>query len=266
MLAGCKKKEDPASAELKAQMQEAEQKQEVATTATMQTEAQPYISTETTTTEDGFIMMGTVLTGYSGTNTNITIPDSVTSIEQGAFRDCTSLTNVTIPNSVTSIETYAFQNCFGLASVTIPNSVTSIDYGAFFSCTSLASVTIPDSVTSIGKFAFNGCTSLASVIIPNSVTSIVEGAFSGCTSLASVTIPNSVQEIWADAFTRCTSLASVTFQGTIAANNFGESQGIDHVRPPNTFDGDLQEKYLAGGIGTYTTTAPVNDDSKWTKQ
>jgi len=28
----------------------------------------------------------------------------------------------------------------------------------------------------------------------------------------------------------------------------------------------LQEKYLAGGIGTYTTTAPVNENSKWTKK
>jgi len=28
----------------------------------------------------------------------------------------------------------------------------------------------------------------------------------------------------------------------------------------------LKEKYLAEGIGTYTTTAPVNYDSKWTKQ
>jgi len=29
----------------------------------------------------------------------------------------------------------------------------------------------------------------------------------------------------------------------------------------------LREKYLAGGIGTYKTTAPVNtDNSVWTKQ
>jgi hypothetical protein len=113
MLAGCKKKEN-------AQMQAAEQKQEVATTT--QTEVKPDTSTETeTTAEDGFKMTGTVLTGYSGTNKNITIPDSVTSIEQGAFRDCTSLTSVTIPNSVTSIEPFAFEKCSSLSSVTIPN-------------------------------------------------------------------------------------------------------------------------------------------------
>jgi hypothetical protein len=32
------------------------------------------------------------------------------------------------------------------------------------------------------------------------------------------------------------------------------------------FLGDLQNKYLAGGIGTYTTTAPVGSSSVWTKQ
>jgi ABC-type amino acid transport substrate-binding protein len=74
ILAGCRKKEDPASAELKAQMQEAEQKQEVATIVTTQTEAIPDTYTETTT-EDGFKMTGTVLTGYIGTNNNIIIPD-----------------------------------------------------------------------------------------------------------------------------------------------------------------------------------------------
>ena len=45
--------------------------------------------------------------------------------------DCTSLTNVTIPNSVTSIGSYAFVFCTSLTSVTIPNSVTSIGEAAF---------------------------------------------------------------------------------------------------------------------------------------
>lgn len=46
--------------------------------------------------------------------TNITIPESVTSIGGSAFRDCTGLTRITIPKSVTSIGGSAFRGCSGL--------------------------------------------------------------------------------------------------------------------------------------------------------
>ena len=71
--------------------------------------------------------------------------------------------NTTIPNSVTSIGDYAFYECTSLASITIPNSVTSIGDGAFRACSSLTSITIPNSVTSIGRVAFGYCSSLTSV-------------------------------------------------------------------------------------------------------
>ncbi len=91
--------------------------------------------------------------------------------------------NTTIPNSVTSIGNYAFYNCTGLTSITILNSVESIGMGAFYGCTGLTSITIPNSVTSIGMGAFYGCTGLMSISIPDSVTSIGESVLPSATTV-----------------------------------------------------------------------------------
>ena len=132
--------------------------------------------------------------------------------------------NVIIPNSVTSIGEYAFYNCTGLTSVTIPNSVTTIGESAFESCTGLTSVTIPNSVTTIGNYAFYECTGLTSVTIPNSVTTIENSTFYNCSGLTSVTIPNSVDSIGVYAFYNCTSIGRIDLKSvtppTINSNSF----------------------------------------------
>ena len=148
---------------------------------------------------------------------DLVIPNSVTSIGDAAFSDCSSLTSVTIPNSVKSIGLYAFYGCSSLTSVTIPESVTSIGSEAFYGCSSLTSVTIPNSVTSIGSEAFYKCSSLTSVTIGNSVTSIGDAAFAYCSSLTSVTIPNSVTSIGNSAFWECSSLTSVTIGNSVTS-------------------------------------------------
>ena len=155
----------------------------------------------------------------------------------------------TIPNSVTSIGDGAFENCISLSSVTIPNSVTNIGNWAFFGCNSLTNVAIPNSVISIGGYGFNWCTNLTSIsvdglnstyssvdgvlfnktqttlvqypagtaatsyTIPDSVTSIGKGAFEFGTHLTSVTIPDGVTRIGDGTFEGCTSLVGVYFSG-----------------------------------------------------
>ena len=93
----------------------------------------------------------------------INLPNSVTGIEEGAFKSCTRLTDINIPNSVTSIGPETFRNCTGLTSINIPGSVTTIGSNAFYDCTSLTDINIPNSVTSIGEQAFYNCDNLKSV-------------------------------------------------------------------------------------------------------
>lgn len=110
-----------------------------------------------------------------------TIPNSVTSIGNCAFGECTALTSIVIPNSVTALGRCAFMSCTGLVSVTIPNSVTSIDDSAFQNCTGLTSIDIPNSVVSIGRGVFSYCNALNDVycyIINPSIISMGSYVFS----------------------------------------------------------------------------------------
>ena len=169
--------------------------------------------------------------------TSLTIPYSVSSIGNRAFDDCRSLTSLTIPNSVISIGDHAFVFCFSLTSLTIPSSVTSIGDSAFSWCKSLTSLTIPNSVTSIGKGAFSLCSSLTSLTIPKSVTSIGNSAFEYCSSLTLLTIPNSVTSIGDSAFHKCSSLTSLTIPDsvtTIGDNVFSECSSLTSLTIPNS--------------------------------
>ena len=76
--------------------------------------------------------------------------------------------SISIPNSVTEIEDRAFEGCIKLKSFTIPNGVTSIGKDAFYRCSSLESIIIPNSVTSIGDWAFDGCYNLKTIYCKSS--------------------------------------------------------------------------------------------------
>ena len=171
--------------------------------------------------------------------TSIIIGDSITSIGNYAFSECSSLINVTIGDSITSIGEYAFSECSSLINATIGDRVISIGDCAFYKCSSLTKFngnlaskdgrcliingrlesfapaglneyTIPDNITTIGSVAFYGCSKLTRVTIPDSVTTIGGASFSNCSNLTHVTIPDNVTEIGAYAFSGCGKLTSIT--------------------------------------------------------
>ena len=114
-----------------------------------------------------------------------------------AFAFCSKLTGISIPDSVTNINDYAFTGCISLTNLIIPDSVTSIGYfNTFAYCTSFTSITIPDGIAIIGNGTFQYCTSLTSVTIPSSVTKIGQIVFDGCSNLTSITF-NGTKAEWA---------------------------------------------------------------------
>ena len=97
----------------------------------------------------------------------INLPNSVTGIEEGAFKSCTRLTDINIPNSVTSIGPETFKSCTSLTDINIPNSVTSIGEQAFYNCNRIKDIKMNESETTIiGSQAFHNISKDLTIYIP----------------------------------------------------------------------------------------------------
>ena len=131
------------------------------------------------------------------TRASYTVPETVSTIWNGAFMNCRFLTSITVDENnqdyssdedgvlfnkqKTKLIQYPIGNT--RASYTVPETVTVINHVAFSGCTALTSVTITGKVGHIYPSAFENCTSLESVSVGSSVNSIYKWAFRGCTSL-----------------------------------------------------------------------------------
>jgi len=180
---------------------------------------------------------------------SVSIPSSVTNIDNSAFHSCTNLTSITIPQSVETIGAWAFCGCTSLSTVNIEGSFSALDpwdiYNIFDNSCPITTINVPDLNTwlnikwntglqgvhlsyhlyingvevkdlvipagtkSIGRSAFQGCVGLTSVTIPESVETIGWGAFQYCDGLTSITIPTNMTSIGRSAFSDCNGLTSV---------------------------------------------------------
>ena len=159
-----------------------------------------------------------ILVKYRGNDTDVVIPYGVKEIAESAFvdlkgvermimecedYDAPEMETLTIPDSVTKIQEYAFAYCLNLAEVHIPDSVTSIGERAFEGCESLEEIRLPEKLTAIEEYTFFLCENLRKVNIPEGVTRIGKGAFDGI-DLKKVRIPKGVKELGEDAFPKGT--------------------------------------------------------------
>ena len=189
--------------------------------------------------EEDFVIENGTLVKYVGTDTDVVIPEGVTTIGCGVFCNM-NITSVTIPNSVKCIEHSAFKMT-NLTSVIIPEGVETIGSFAFMNCPKLESVSVPASATNIGCSVFentpwqntklakndffivNGVLLAASqklsgdIEIPNNVRIIQSFSCDYLYNITSVTVPNSVTDIGESAFEDCFALKYVVIPKSVTS-------------------------------------------------
>ena len=157
----------------------------------------------------------------SGTHlTSISIPDSVTTIGQYAFKNNAKLTNISFPDSVTVISDNAFSGCKKLISIRWSENLEQINYEAFQNCISLEEITFPKTVNTIGNLAFSNCTSLSSISFTDNnkggaYVDIQSSAFSNCTALKNISFSKNVRYLGDSSFSGCSSLVSIELDDAI---------------------------------------------------
>ena len=93
------------------------------------------------------------------------------------FEAMESLDEVTFGNSIGSLPDRCFRQCTNIKSVELPESLKSIGDNAFALCNHLTDIDLPGGLTYIGRYAFGECGGLTSITIPGSVTTIEVNAF-----------------------------------------------------------------------------------------
>lgn len=149
------------------------------------------------------------------------IPNSVTTISEGAFQYNKNLVNVSIGENVKTIGKWAFRSTEKLENVNISYGVTTIGNGAFMDCYSLKKVFIPDSVTSFGSSMFWNSSTLEEASLPSSLKTIPSNTFANCYALKSIDIPDEIESIESSAFANCNSLEKIILPDSVTT--VGES-------------------------------------------
>ena len=197
----------------------------------------------------------------------IALPNGLSTIAAGMFKDCYSLTKIVIPYTVATIGTEAFSGCTGLTELEFlptPEGTAPVDLqildaasyskSAFYRCNKLTEITFPERMTYLGAYAFGG----------EEAGRDADGVHSGYTAaLVTVKFPGTLKGIGKGAFSYAAYLTTVEFAaGTILENSgstaaIGESafegcDALEHITLPSTRpEGDTKYAYSIGKNAFY---------------
>lgn len=94
--------------------------------------------------------------------TQVTLPETLEKLGDGAFIGCGQLTEITVPSRINKIPDFAFSYCVGLKKVSLPDAVKEIGAYSFTGCESLTSINLQN-VEIFGDYAFTSCLSLSAI-------------------------------------------------------------------------------------------------------
>ena len=138
----------------------------------------------------------------------LSISEGVERLSFHACDGCENLYSVSLPLSLKSIGESAFRGCHSLQHVILPPYIDRLPFNMFRECSSLKTIHFPEGLENIGRgcFAYSG---LVEAHLPDSLRSLEPGVFYNCRNLRSVTLPASLERIGDFCFYHCDSLIEV---------------------------------------------------------
>ena len=219
--------------------------------------------------------------------TSVTLPDTITSIGNMAFFNCSQLEYLDLPAALKTVASSSFDNCTQLVKINflgtltdwcgivgvaelmqdgreltiqnkalsgeliIPDQVTNIPAGAFRYCNQITSVIIHANVEQIGEYAFANCNALSEVVIRAESVQLAMNSFEGCTITQAAIYPT------LDSTFPKENLTTVVFLGgdTIPAYALSGGMRIEHVTIPDTIV-TIEDNAFAGCISITEIVIP----------
>ncbi len=141
----------------------------------------------------------------------IVLADSIETIGDSAFANCSLLTTIKFGSGIQSIGTDAFEECNALNAIHVADIAgwCAVDIGEEYA----------DSAFTLASNLYVNDELVTHLVIPEGVTEIKQYVFSGCRSIMSIYLPSTLQTIGGAAFRNCDKLVvALVGEGNTAIN------------------------------------------------